>query len=102
MNKYRNVKTVVDNITFDSKKEAARYDYLKVLFRCRQITDFELQKVYELKVNGIKICNYRADFYYKDEDGKEVIEDTKGMKTPAYKLKAKLMLAIYGIRIIET
>ena len=45
-------------------------------------------------------CAYYADFdYYKD--GKHIVEDVKGVKTEAYKIKKKLMLERYGIRITE-
>ena len=48
-------------------------------------------------------CSYIADFVYTDvESGKEVVEDTKGVRTDAYKIKRKLMLFKYGIRIKES
>jgi hypothetical protein len=47
-----------------------------------------------------KECAYYADFvYYKD--GELIVEDVKGVKTEAYKIKKKLMLERYGIRITE-
>lgn len=103
--KYGNKKTIVDGIKFASKKEAARYQELKLLEKQKLISDLELQKVYELKVNGEKICSYVADFVYlKKMEGywEPVFEDCKGFKTPEYKLKKKLMKAIYGIEILET
>jgi hypothetical protein len=53
-----------------------------------------------VEVQGKLICTYVADFKYL-ENGKEVVEDVKGFKTPVYKLKKKLVEAIYGIEIIE-
>jgi hypothetical protein len=47
-----------------------------------------------------KECSYRADFVY-DKDGKTIIEDTKGMRTPEYIIKRKLMLHVHGIIINE-
>ena len=42
-----------------------------------------------------------ADFRYIDHDGKTVVEDTKGVKTPVYILKRKLLLWVHGIRVVE-
>ena len=47
-------------------------------------------------------CSYIADFVYDLPDGGTVIEDCKGMRTPAYKIKKKLMLHIHGIQIKES
>jgi hypothetical protein len=45
-------------------------------------------------------CAYVADFTYK-QDGKLVVEDTKGFRTKDYIIKRKLMLWVHGIRIRE-
>lgn len=100
-NKYGAVKTVVDGIKFDSKAEARRYKNLKLLERAGEITNLELQPRYDLIVNGVKCGFYKADFRYL-ENGKLVVEDVKGMKTPVYNLKKKLIKVIYGIEIFET
>lgn len=47
-----------------------------------------------------KECSYIADFAYI-QDGAYVVEDTKGVRTEAYKIKRKLMLERYGIQIKE-
>ena len=100
-NKYKAIKTVVDGITFDSKKEARRYGQLKMLVSAGQISELKLQPRFDLIVNGKKCGFYKADFDYI-EAGKRVIEDVKGMKTPVYNLKKKLVKAIYGVDIFET
>jgi hypothetical protein len=87
--KFGNRKTVIDGITF-----------LKILQAAGVVTQLRLQVPYELTVNGLKVCRYIADFVYM-MDGKEVVEDVKGMRTPEYKLKRKLMLAVFGIEIQE-
>jgi len=101
MSKYRSVKTTIDGIKFDSKKEAKRYQELKILERVGEVKSLELQPRYDLIVNTVKIGFYKADFRYI-QDEKEVVEDVKGMKTPIYNLKKKLVKAIYGIEIYET
>ncbi len=103
MTKYRAIPTVVDNVRFASKKEAARYLELKTLAKCGIIRDLELQIPFALKVNGILVATYVCDFRYTDASmNRTVIEDTKGMRTPVYKLKAKLFAACYpDLRIVE-
>jgi hypothetical protein len=101
--KYRAVKTVVDGITFDSKLEATRYAHLLTLQRCGQISELELQPKFSIDVNGIHICNYFADFMYK-KDGVYITEDVKSpaSRTPQYRLKIKLVNALYpSAKIVE-
>lgn len=100
-NKFNAKKTEVDGILFDSKREARRYQDLKIAERCGVISDLRLQVVYALRVNDIHVCSYRADFQYF-EDGQIVLEDAKGIRTREYKIKRALMKAIYGIEIRET
>lgn len=99
--KYRAKPQVVDGIRFASKKEAARYGTLKLLQQAKVISSLELQPKFLLTVNGFNICTYIADFSYFDERGERVIEDAKGMKTPVYRLKKKLLLACRGIEVRE-
>lgn len=125
LGKYHSRKTVVDGITFDSRKEAARYQELRLLERAGLIRDLERQVKYVLipeqrepdtidyskskhgrRIRGRIIereCAYIADFRYFDtEADKVIIEDTKGLKTKEYIIKRKLMLYLYNIRIKET
>lgn len=100
--KYGAVRTEIDGITFASKAEAKRYGELKLLASGKVIEGLVLQPSFELIVNGAKIGVYRADFQYWDnEQGCRVVEDVKGMKTPVYRLKKKLMHALHGIEIVE-
>lgn len=99
-NKYRAQKTIVDGVTFASKAEARRYGVLKTLQKVKTISNLRLQVSYTIAVNGQKICRYVADFVYV-EKGVEVVEDVKGVKTPAYQLKKKLMKAVLGVEIRE-
>lgn len=99
--KYRNKKTVVDGITFDSQKEAKRYQELKLMQMAGAISNLELQKKYSIDINGVHVCFYVADFAYV-ENGESVTEDVKGVKTDVYKIKRLLMWAVLGIEILET
>lgn len=105
--KYRARKTTVDGVTFDSRKEADRYLVLKGMEENGLIEDLRRQVRYELvpafDVDGRHyrpVC-YVADFVYV-EDGKEIVEDVKGVKTDVYKLKSKLFARRYGMSIRET
>lgn len=105
--KYHARKTTVDGITFDSRKEADRYLVLKGMEEDGIIEDLRRQVRYELvpafDVDG---RHYRPVFYVADfvyvEDGKEVVEDVKGMRTDVYRLKSKLFAQRYGMSIKET
>jgi len=99
--KYRNRKTVVDGLTFDSAKEARRWSELFLLQRAGQITDLARQERINIMVNGQKVCAYIADFTYT-EAGNKVVEDCKGYKTDIYRLKRKLLKAALGVEIRET
>lgn len=127
--KYGNTKVIMDGIQFDSQREAARYQELKLLERAERITDLQIQVKYVLiptqreasfevyksgpnkgrrkpgKVLECE-CSYIADFVYT-QDGETVVEDVKGYRDPAsagyakFVIKRKLMLERYGIRIKE-
>lgn len=111
--KYRAIKTEVDGIVFDSRKEANRYIELKLLQTGGEISDLRRQVRYVLipaqyRKEGQKTkliereCEYIADFVYVDnKTGETIVEDTKGIRTPAYKIKRKLMLYNNGILIHE-
>ena len=127
--KYHSRKVTVDGITFDSKKEARRYQELMLLERAGKIKGLQRQVKFVLipsqreldvahyKDDGrVKIekgkliereCAYVADFVYQQQLGdisgfwEQVVEDTKGFKTADYIIKRKLMLWVHGIRIKE-
>lgn len=103
--KYRNKKTDLDGISFDSKKEADRFALLKIRLLAGEITDLVHHRRFPCKVNGYVVCEYEADFCYHDRmRGCNVIEDVKSKvtrKDPVYRLKKKLMEACNGIQIEE-
>ena len=120
-NKYQAIKCTYDGIQFDSRKEMRRYQELLLLQRAGAILNLRRQVKYilipaqyetyerygkkgqELKPGRRlleKECSYIADFVY-EENGKEIVEDTKGIKTKDYIIKRKLMLFIHGIRVKE-
>lgn len=114
MAKYHNRKvTTANGETFDSKREYERYCELSLLQKAGVIQNLQRQTKFLLipsqyatdpKTGKEKLVErpviYLADFQYI-RDGKTVVEDTKGFKTKDYIIKRKLMLHVYGIRIVE-
>ena len=128
-NKY-GARMVTDPITgevFDSQKEYNQWRVLKILERAGKISDLQRQVRFELipsqrkestevyksgPQKGLpkpgevieKPCTYIADFVYI-ENGKKIVEDTKGYKKGAaydlFVIKRKLMLWVHGIKIKE-
>ena len=105
VNKYgaKKIKDPATGYVFDSRKEFNRWCELRLLERAGKISDLKRQVKYELipKQDGERACNYMADFVYC-QDGKTVVEDCKGFRTEAYKIKRKLMLSVHGIKVKET
>jgi len=127
MSKYNSRKVIYDNLTFDSKKEARRYQELKILENAGVIKELKTQVKFVLipaqrepstfnsrgkKIKGKLVereCSYIADFTYLEEDEQGVlnlvVEDVKGFKKgqayALFKIKKKLMLYVHNIRVIE-
>ena len=100
-NKYHAKPVVVDGVRFDSQREARRYGELRLLLELGVITDLEIHPRYPLVVNGVLVATYVGDFQYFEGEVM-VLEDCKGFRTPLYRLKKKLMRALYSIEIKET
>ena len=113
--KYNAQPTEVDGIRFHSKKEAERYQALKLMEKAGEIWDLELQPKFPLCVLSTsgqamraakvlagtfdgRIGEYRGDFAYHDRRGR-IVEDVKGMDTPLSKWKRKHVAAQYGIEV---
>ena len=113
---------LMDGSVFDSKHEYQRWNELLVLEKAGKINGLMRQVKFELipaqvetyerrseKTGRVlqdgrrcieQAVNYVADFVYW-QDEKMVVEDAKGVRTPDYIIKRKLMLYIHGIRIRE-
>ena len=114
--KYYNRKVKRDGMVFDSKREADRWTELKLLEKAGEISNLQRQVKFELipkqysvtertKANRPKMIerevSYIADFAYMTKSLYFVVEDAKGIRTEAYKIKRKLMLRVHGIKIME-
>lgn len=121
-NKYQAKKCEYEGEIFDSIKERDAWIDLKLLEKAGKIRNLRRQVEYELipaqrepdrigKRGGIikgktieQAVIYRADFCW-EENGQEIVADVKGYKGGGaysiFKLKRKLLLWRYGIRIKE-
>lgn len=104
--KYKNVKTtrIIDGqaVVLDSKAEAKFYDDLLIRHRKGEVCLITVHPVYEIAVHGKKIGKYVADFSFlekrtigKAESWQQVTVDVKGVQTAAFRLKWKLVKALY-------
>ena len=103
-NKFNAKKTEFMGIKFDSKWEAERYGQLVAMERAGIVRNLERQVRYNILVNEQKICQYVADFVYEQtkldsDEYEQIVEDAKGVETPEFKLKKKLMKAVFNIEI---
>jgi Fe2+ or Zn2+ uptake regulation protein len=99
--KYGAIKCKVDGITFDSRREAGVYQNLKLMEKGGVIRGFTRQVPYKFEHNGVKICEYRADFVVTFSDDHVEVWDAKGVKAKEYIIKKKMMKAFYDIDIVE-
>lgn len=107
--KYHAQKTVVDGITFDSKKESKKWKELCTMEATGIISNLQRQVQFELQpayVNNqgkkIRAINYIADFVF-EQDNKIYVMDSKGMRTKDYILKRKIFEYKYpGYIFIES
>lgn len=117
--KYGNKKCTFQGIEFDSTLETKRWIVLKDAERRGVISDLARQVEYVLIPNQYRTevvhlktkdkfvdklierkVSYFADFVYKKGD-ETIVEDTKGLRLPDYKIKRKMMLYMRGIMIRE-
>lgn len=109
MSKYGNKKTVVDNITFASRKEARRYEELRLLEQAGEIwalrwqVKIPLHTVDPTTMEMVKVCDYICDYVYKEKgETRDTFEDVKGMRTQVYLLKKRWLKLEYDFDILET
>ena len=95
MSKYRNRKTLIKGILFDSEREGLRYLELLSREKAGEIQDLKLQEAFEIqpafKKDGkhYRAIYYVADFSY-NQGGQRIVEDVKGFKTAVFQLKRKM------------
>jgi hypothetical protein len=93
--KYGNQRAARDGVRFDSLLEADRYSELKLLQMGGAVRYFLRQVPFEV-APGVK---YRCDFLVFPVEGREVIEDCKGVLTSTSRTKIAVVQARYGIEV---
>lgn len=103
--KYGNTRVIIAGECYHSKREAARHPQLRLLEHAGRIRNLRRQVKFDLRVNGLRICTYTADYVYEelvDDAWREVVEDVKGFPNDRWPMKKKLMKAVHGVAIRET
>lgn len=103
--KFGNIKTDYEGDSYDSRSEARYAKQLDTLKNAKndaqRVVKWERQIKYPFELNGVNMGHYRLDFLVEYADGRIEHVDVKGVRTPVYSLKKKMMLAFHGIKIIE-
>ena len=89
--KFNATRVEFDGIRFDSKKEASYYKRLKLRQQSGDILFFLRQVPFHLP-GGVR---YVVDFQEFHADGTVHFVDVKGMQTPEFKAKKKMVEALY-------
>lgn len=93
-NKFNAKKQNYNGMKFDSKGEAGYCEQLDWRIKSGEITSYERQVKIPLKVNGVLICNYIADFIVTGKHGEKEVHEYKGLRLPLFDLKWKLLQAL--------
>lgn len=106
--KYLNVHCEFGGENYRSKREMNRHLELLLLQKAGEIAGLTREVPFIIAppvvIQGRKkpAMKYLADFVYSTADGRTVVEDAKGMRTPVYSIKRHLMMSVHGIDILET
>lgn len=95
--KFRNVPTTSEGIRFASKKEARYYDDLLLAKKSGDLVFFLRQVPFHLP-GGVR---YVVDFVEFWKNGEIRFVDVKGMSTPMYLAKKRILEDLYPVKIIE-
>ena len=93
--KYNAIRTEFDGIRFDSKKEASYYADLTLRQKAGEVTFFLRQVPLHLPGR----VKYIVDFLEFHSNGEVHFVDVKGFETPEFKVKKRLVEAIYPVLI---
>lgn len=94
--KYGNKEKEYNGKLYMSKGEAGYARELKLRKMAGEIREIIPQFRLSLDVNSCHICNYIADFKCVMADGSEEIHEYKGFATEVFRIKWKLVEAIWG------
>src|SRR5437899_3365962 len=90
----KSTRTDYNGMWFQSKLEANYAQQLDWRIKVGEVKEWKRQHKIEIKVNGIKICNYYIDFVVTLKDGSQQFVEVKGMEQEIWRLKWKLCMAM--------
>lgn len=94
--KYNNVWQEYKGKMYHSKREARYARDLDLRVKAKEIREWNTQVKIPLVVNKRKICSYIADFVVVNNDYSLEIHEVKGVVTPVFRIKWKLLQALFG------
>jgi hypothetical protein len=97
-NKYGAKSTVYNGVKYPSIKEANYAKMLDWRIKGGEVKEWSAQPKFELIVNKQKICSYKLDFRFTDHDGQIFYVEVKGYPTREWKLKWKLINALWPLK----
>lgn len=104
-NKMGNEPKVYNGQRYDSKAEAHYAQGLDFKVLAGLVLRWERQIVFSLDLNGVHLAKYKLDFRVHYADGRIEHIDVKGQRSGVpydlFKLKKRLMLALFAIDVLE-
>jgi len=97
--KFNAVPVKEDGKYFDSTLEFNYFNHLKLLQKTGKVSFFLRQVPFELDLKNTKISKYFVDFQVFYTNGAIEFVDVKGKETVVFKMKKKMVEALYPITI---
>jgi hypothetical protein len=94
-NKYNAQIKIYNGFGYHSKREADYAQDLDLLKKGKAITDWDRQFSIDLVAGGVKICTHKVDFRVLHNDGRYELVEVKGKETGEWRLKRKLLEAVW-------
>lgn len=92
--KFGNKRLRVNDVLYDSHKEYYRHLELSLLQKYGKISNLKFHDKNDvLLIISNPDVKYIPDFTYVDSDGQKVVEDVKGMQTPDFIIKKKIVVS---------
>lgn len=100
--KYNAKSCYYKGINYDSTMEANYAAELDRRVMAKDILAWERQVPVSIYVNGYHICTNKVDFLIHHKDKSKELVEVKGMETPDYRIKKKLIEAVYLVEHPDT
>jgi hypothetical protein len=93
--KYNAKSTWYNGYIYASKREAGYAAELDLRIKAKEVERWERQVKISLDIGDYHICNYYVDFKVYLTNGDIELVEVKGMETEVWRLKRKLLEAVY-------